>query len=121
MQTQTSFPSIVKRDGRVVAFDPEKITFAIFRALRAVEQPDRKEAERISGLVLKHLAEKHPSGDMPRVEEIQDAVEMALFESGHFLSAKSFIIYRKQHAELRNTKEILSNINLVDDYIHNMD
>ena len=115
------FEKVVKRDGRVVPFDAEKITYAVFRALRAAEQPDREEAQRVTEVVLRHLSMRLKPGELPRVEDIQDLAEYALFETKHFQAAKAFILYRRQHAELRNTKEILSNINLVDDYLHHMD
>ena len=115
------FESIVKRDGRIVPFDAEKIMFAIFKALRAVEKPDRLLALNLTDKVLMRLQSQLKPGENPKVEEIQDLVEMVLFESGNFHAAKSFIIYRNQHASLRNTKEIFTNINLVDDYIHNID
>ncbi len=117
----TSFSSIIKRDGRVVSFDADKITHAIFKALRAVEQGDRKQAAALTEKLVERMASRLKAGELPKVEEIQDLVEVMLFESGLFLAAKAFIIYRQQHAQLRNTKEIFSNVNLVDDYIHNMD
>ena len=89
---------VVKRDGRVVDFDNEKITSAIMKAARAVGGSDRKEAERLTALVASHVAK---SDNVPTVEEIQDAVEKVLIEEGHARTAKAYILYRAKRAELR--------------------
>ncbi|ASQ90657.1 ribonucleoside triphosphate reductase [Prosthecochloris sp. GSB1] len=109
--------NIIKRDGRVVAFDPEKITFAIFRALRAVGKPDRALAEELCRQVVRSAA-SGMCGTTPSVEDIQDLVERALFENRAFDAAKAYIIYRHQHGNLRQTREMFSNVDLVDDYLH---
>ena len=70
--------SIVKRDGRIVPFQREKITSAIYRAAVAVGGRDRAEAERVADDVLSMLeARRHPD-TYPSVEEVQDLVEKAL-------------------------------------------
>src|SRR3989338_8842737 len=89
---------IIKRDGRIVDFDPEKITSAIMKAARAVGGSDRKEAERLTGLVAELISKKE---NIPTVEEAQDAVEKVLIEEGHAKTAKTYILYRAKRAELR--------------------
>lgn len=107
-ETGTKIGKIKKRDGSVVDFDAEKITNAIFRAVREVGGDDRKEAERISSLIVKKLEENHRgTDDVPGVEEVQDLVEKVLIEQGHAKTAKAYIIYRHKHAEMRKTKEML--------------
>ncbi|MBI2175981.1 adenosylcobalamin-dependent ribonucleoside-diphosphate reductase [Candidatus Woesearchaeota archaeon] len=96
--TVAKMGKIVKRDGRVVDFDPEKITSAIMKAARAVGGSDRKEAERLTALVVKYAAK---SDNVPTVEEVQDAVEKVLIEEGHARTAKAYILYRAKRAELR--------------------
>ena len=108
---------IIKRDGRVVPFDPEKITFAIFRALRAVGSPDRPRAGELGRRVVGALDLSGREAP-PGVEEVQDAVEKVLFENRAFDAAKAYIIYRHQHGNLRQAREIFSNIDLIDDYLH---
>lgn len=98
----TRMGKIVKRDGRVVDFDPEKITSAIMKAARAVGGSDRKEAERLTAMVAKHVAK---SDKVPTVEEVQDAVEKVLIEEGHAKTAKAYILYRAKRAELRQAAE----------------
>ncbi|MBI2581072.1 adenosylcobalamin-dependent ribonucleoside-diphosphate reductase [Candidatus Woesearchaeota archaeon] len=89
---------VVKRDGRVVNFDPEKITSAIMKAARSVGGSDRKEAERLTSLVVDFMAKNEK---IPTVEEAQDAVEKVLIEEGHAKTAKAYILYRAKRAELR--------------------
>ncbi|MBI2145134.1 adenosylcobalamin-dependent ribonucleoside-diphosphate reductase [Candidatus Woesearchaeota archaeon] len=89
---------IIKRDGRVADFDTEKITSAIMKAARAVGGSDRKEAERLTQLVVDAIAREER---LPTVEEIQDAVEKVLIEEGHAKTAKAYILYRAKRAELR--------------------
>ena len=108
---------IIKRDGRVVPFDREKITFALFRALRATGNPDRHYAAELSAQVVASLETKRAK-EAPSVEEIQDVVEKVLFENRAFDAAKTYIIYRFQHGNMREAKEIFANIDLVDDYLH---
>ncbi len=119
MENKTLFDdaNIIKRDGRVVRFDREKITYAIFRALRAVGKPDRQYAADLSEKVVASLANRDAQ-DLPSVEDIQDVVEKVLFVNHAFDAAKAYIIYRYQHRNMREAKEIFTNIALVDDYLH---
>jgi len=111
---------IIKRDGQVVDFNQEKITFAIFKALRAVGKPDREKANRYSDIVTQKLYKTHLD-KIPTVEEIQDIVEKTLFENGEFEAGKAYIIYRYQHQNIRNAKELFSNIEIIEDYINMKD
>lgn len=110
------FQEIIKRDGRKVPFDAEKITYAIFRAMRAVGRGDREKAALISDEVVRVLQLGHDAKP-PSVEEIQDVVERALFARQEFDAAKAYIIYRYQHRHIRDAKEIFSNVDLVDSYL----
>ena len=94
----TSISKIVKRDGRVVDFDQEKITSAIMKAARAVGGSNKEEAERLTRVVAAVAAR---NDRIPAVEEIQDAVEKVLIEEGHAKTAKAYILYRAKRAELR--------------------
>ncbi len=107
---------VQKRDGRILPFDSGKISFAIFKALRATGQPNRELANQITQKVISKLKSK-----TPKVEEIQDWVEYELFEHKLYKTAKAYIIYRKQHEGIRNIKELFSNIDIIDDYISNND
>ncbi|MFW5688741.1 MAG: ATP cone domain-containing protein [Spirochaetota bacterium] len=104
---------IVKRDGRVVRFDPEKITFAVLRAAVAVGGRDRETAEAVTNEVIQRLERQHPPGpggedDYPTVEEVQDAVEKVLIERGNARTAKAYIVYRYEHTLKRASRQSLT-------------
>lgn len=107
-----------KRDGRIVPFDRERITNAVFKAAQAVGQEDGREvAERISAQVVAVL-ERDFRGQIPSVEEIQDLVEAALIENGYVRMAKAYILYREQRAQVRETEKLLLDaLKLMDDYL----
>lgn len=109
--------SIIKRNGQVVPFEPEKITYAIFRAFRAVGKPNRNKAEIYCREVIDAL-NFQDGKEPPSVEDTQDCVEKTLFRNNEYEVARAFIIYRYQHQNLRETKEIFSNIDLIEDYIN---
>jgi len=113
------FEEIKKRDGRVVEFDSTKITAAIIKAGKATGEFAEREARKLTLRVLT-LAHELRLGPLPEVEEIQDIVERVLLDSSFYKSAKSYIIYREQHAQIRNlvTK---ANVDLVEHYIQQLD
>jgi uridine kinase len=95
---------VVKRDGRLVAFNRLKIVNAIYRAAVAVGGRDRDRAEELAGLVVKAVSAGFPPGATPSVEDIQDAVEKVLIERGHAKTAKAFILHRHERALVRERK-----------------
>jgi uridine kinase len=99
---------IVKRDGRIVPFDKEKIVFAILQAAIAVGGRDRKTAEAVANDVVSMLLEQDYQGSYPTVEEVQDIVEKCLIERGHAKTAKAYIVYRYEHALKRAGRESLT-------------
>lgn len=113
------FNDIKKRDGRVVQFDSSKITAAIAKAGSATEEFGEMEAKKLTLRVLTLAHELHLD-PAPGVEEIQDIVERVLLNSPFYKTAKSYILYREQHAQIRKiaTK---ANIDLVDTYIQKLD
>ena len=113
------FEQIKKRDGRIVEFDSSKITAAIAKAGQATGEFGERDARKLTLRVLT-LAHEMRLGTQPDVEEIQDIVEHVLLESPYHVTAKAYIIYREQHAQIRNfaTK---ANLDLVDHYIQRLD
>jgi len=111
---------IVKRDGRRVAFDETKITTAIWKAMREVGDPDEAVAQALAGRVRETLDLRFP-GERPTVEEIQDVVEETLIERGLARTAKAYILYRKQHEELREMRDLMQGMPLVEDYLNDLD
>ena len=99
---------IVKRDGRVVPFNREKITFAVLSAAVALGGRDRAAAERVTDEVIRLLEQRAVPGSMPTVEEVQDLVEKALIERGHARTAKAYILYRYEHALKRAGRRSLT-------------
>ena len=106
-----------KRDGRLEPFDQERITNAIWKAAKAVGGKDRELAKRLSDQVVAELHKRFGEEGVPTVEEIQDIVEKILIENGHARTAKAYILYRKQHQDLRELAALLSSADLVDQYL----
>jgi len=113
------FEKIRKRDGRIVKFDPERITNAISKAGAATGEFDRDIAKKFTIKVLA-IAQQVIKDRIPTVEEIQDIVEEVLMASPYRKTAKAYIIYREQHARIR---EIISkaDTDLVDQYLNKID
>ena len=113
------FDSIKKRDGRIVPFDSSKITAAITKAGEATGAFQEREARRLTLKVLT-LAHELRLGRVPEVEEIQDVVERVLLDSPFYDTAKAYILYREQHAQIRNIATSAS-CDLVEHYVNNLD
>ena len=103
--------AIKKRDGRVEDFKKEKISKAISKAFKSVDNKvNEEELNKITSKVVNLIEE-----EMPTVEEVQDLVEKALMELGYFDCAKSYILYRNSRKEKRaNRDEIASLITALD-------
>ena len=112
------FTKIRKRDGRIVEFDAEKITNAIAKAGKATGEFDRETAKKLTLRVL-NLAQQLIHG-IPTVEEIQDIVEEVLLTSPYRKTAKAYILYREQHAKIREIAA-KANVDLVDQYLKRLD
>ena len=91
---------IRKRDGREVLFNLEKIANAIFKAAQAAGGQDYNTSLALAEEVADYLDVKYHN-DIPEVEDIQDAVEKILIESGHAKTAKEFILYRADRTRVR--------------------
>ena len=100
--------SIIKRSGAIVAFNPGRITNAIYRAAVAVGGRDRSIAEGLTRDVVAFLEKNTPDNHIPTVEEIQDSVEKILIENGHARVAKAYILYREERARARNLRAHLA-------------
>ena len=113
------FESIKKRDGRNVAFDSSKIISAITAAGKATGEFGEREAKKLTLRVLT-LAHELRLGAMPEVEEVQDIVERVLLDSPFHKSAKAYILYREQHAQIRKIAAKAS-VDLVEHYLDKLD
>jgi len=113
------FEKIKKRGSRVVPFDASKITAAIAKAGEATGEYEEREAKKLTLRVLT-LAHELCAEDIPEVEEIQDIVERVLLDSPFYKSAKAYILYREQHAQIRSIATRI-NVDLVENYIQKLD
>lgn len=109
---------IIKRNGLTEDFYQKKITDAIAKAGKATGEFREREAKELSDDIVEILEkeEKNP----PTVEHVQDLVEKTLMRSKYKQTAKSYILYREQHAELRAFATATS-LDLVDSYLDKLD
>ena len=112
---------IRKRDGKTSDFNPIKITNAIWKAAQAVGGKDYKKSIELTDKVMENLEKALQKGEMPTVEQVQDIVEKTLIEEGHAKTAKAYILYRKQHQDIREIGGLLKDIDVVDGYLSMMD
>lgn len=113
------FEQIKKRDGRIVEFDSTKITAAIAKAGTITGEFAEREARKLTLRVLT-LSHELRLGPVPEVEEIQDIVERVLLDSPFYKTAKAYILYREQHAQIRSITS-RANASLVEHYIDKLD
>ena len=113
------FTKIRKRNGQTVSFDKQKIILAISKAGQVSGEFDNEVAEKLTIRVI-NLAQQIYDLDTLEVEAIQDIVEEVLLASPYKKTAKSYIIYRDQHARIR---ELVSaaDVMLIDQYLDKMD
>ena len=111
--------SIIKRNGSKIPFNKSKITTALEKAGKATGEFDAKEAEVLTKKVVE-LLEKSTIAKELRVEDVQDMVEIALMRSQYKETAKAYIIYRDQHAEMRAFATTAS-LGLMDNYLSKSD
>ncbi len=113
---------VIKRDGKVVAFEISKISSAIKLAFEACERNYNDNI--IDFLALKVTSDFEPKveNDVVAVEDIQDSVETVLVQAGYADVAKAYILYRRQREKLRNMKSTLVDYtDIVNQYVKNID
>ena len=98
--------SIIKRDGRVVLYDQQKIAAAILKALEVSREGDAADAARIANDVQRELEGQFAS-ESPNIEAIQDAVERQLMNHGFIAAAKAYILYRANRTRAREANTSL--------------
>ena len=112
---------LIKRDGTVKNFDRSKIQKAIEKAGKATGEFGSARAEEITDfIVMPKIQELNVA--TPQIEQVQDAVEHALFEAGYFTTLRAYIVYREQRAKSRDAKkswvEVETSIN---EYLEQLD
>nr|WP_321467493.1 ribonucleoside triphosphate reductase [uncultured Desulfobulbus sp.] len=113
------FTTIKKRDQRLVPFEASKITHALLKAGQASGEFGQPEARRLTMQVLA-IAQSLIEAEIPDVEEIQDVVEEVLLSSAFKKTAKAYILYRDQHARLREMVT-QTDLDLIDGYLQQLD
>jgi len=112
---------IKKRSGRIVDFNKDKITTAIYKAGTATEEFNFRTAKRLSDKVVATLNKNRKPDDIPSVEDIQDMVEKVLISSEQYDTAKAYILYRDQHAKLRDEANNIDSHELMEGYLNQLD
>ena len=113
------FSTIRKRGGQTAKFDVTKIITAIEKAGQATGEFERKTATVLAKRVVEQ-AESSIKNKVPTVEQIQDIAEDVLLRSTYKKTAKAYILYRDQHEKIRELTNT-AQVNLVDDYIGDLD
>ena len=112
---------IIKRDGSVKDFDPSKIAAAIAKAGKATGEFDAARADQITEeRVLPALTALNLV--TPHIEQVQDAVEHALFEEGYFKTLRAYIVYREQRQKARDARQSWVNVeSSINEYLQQID
>ncbi len=118
-QPTVRFEQIRKRDGRLVPFDSQKIARAILKAGHATGEFSEEMALSLTCRVLA-VAHCMLQPSIPTVERIQDLVEETLLASPFKKTAKAYILYRDQHARIREMVQ-QADLDLIDQYLKRSD
>lgn len=112
---------LIKRDGSIKDFDPSKIQKAVEKAGKATgEFGPAIAAEITENQVMPKIRALNVA--TPHIEQVQDAVEQALFESGHFTTLRAYIVYREQRAKSRDAKKTWINVeSSINEYLDQSD
>ncbi|MBQ9512218.1 MAG: ribonucleoside triphosphate reductase, partial [Lachnospiraceae bacterium] len=120
MSKNTTFKNVIKRDGANEPYDIAKIENAVAKAFVATGEVPAREISAVARAAALMAQTSLLDTDIvaPTVEQIQDQVEASIMRMGHVETAKAYILYRKQHEKIRDTKETLLDYKkLIDGYI----
>ena len=99
---------VIRRNGKLTAFDRSKIAVALTKAFLAVEGRQaagspriHETVERLTDQVVESLFRRRPEGGTVHIEDIQDQVELALMRAGEHKVARAYVLYRAERAERR--------------------
>ena len=125
-ETKDFIKSVVKRSGEIAPYDRKKIESAIGKAIQAVEKNlDPNRAASLTDLVEERIRLQmagNRAHSIPAIEEIQDIVESVLIENKEVEIAKAYILYRARHEAVRDTKNLMLDINkTMDGYLAQSD
>src|SRR5678815_4959792 len=99
---------IIRRNGAVVAFEPNKIAVALMKAFLAVHGTQgaasasvRETVDGLTESVVRALLRSRPGGGTFHIEDVQDQVELGLMRGGHHEVARAYVLYRERRAQER--------------------
>jgi len=103
---------VIKRNGKITTYDPQKITAAITKAFLAIEGPEASGSERIHHLaqtLTDHISQafqrRMPGGGTVHIEDIQDQVELFLMREGEHKVARAYVLYREERRKEREAEQ----------------
>jgi ribonucleoside-triphosphate reductase (formate) len=116
------FSEVVKRDGSVVKFSQKKISEAVYKAFKEVDEGSLVKARAVSEKAARMLSKNCARGYVPSIEEVQDTVERVLMVLDFEETAKAYILYRDKRRKIRDTEASLEEaVELVDQYLRELD
>src|SRR5215470_198650 len=99
---------IIRRNGAVVSFEPNKIAVALMKAFLAVHGTQgaasasvRETVDALTEVVVRGLLRSRPGGGTFHIEDVQDQVELGLMRSGHHEVARAYVLYRERRSQER--------------------
>ncbi|WBY03743.1 ribonucleoside-diphosphate reductase subunit alpha [Ramlibacter tataouinensis] len=99
---------IIRRNGAVVPFEPNKIAVAMMKAFLAVHGTQgaasasvRETVDTLTQQVIRALVRSRPGGGTFHIEDVQDQVELGLMRGGHHEIARAYVLYRERRAQER--------------------
>src|SRR3954463_13490745 len=99
---------ILRRNGAVVAFEPNKIAVALMKAFLAVHGTQgaasasvRETVDSLTETVVRALLRSRPGGGTFHIEDVQDHVELGLMRGGHHEVARAYVLYRERRTQER--------------------
>lgn len=95
--------TVIKRDGRVVSFDVERIENALKRCFAGIEKKPTISVNELAEQIVNVVSVKY---EQPTVENIQDIAEIVLQAAGEYTAAKHYILYRAEHTKMRETRPV---------------
>ena len=103
---------IIRRNGAVVPFEPNKIAVALMKAFLAVRGAQgaasasvREDVDVLTQNVVRALMRSRPGGGTFHIEDVQDQVELGLMRGGHHEVARAYVLYRERRAQARAAKQ----------------
>src|SRR5437899_1245125 len=104
---------LIRRNGAVVPFEPNKIAIAMMKAFLAVHGTQgaasasvREVVEQLTQAVIRALVRSRPGGGTFHIEDVQDQVELGLMRGGHHEIARAYVLYRERRTQERVKQQV---------------